>query len=95
MDQHSICLFPDRQWPSAPIISQQLIAVLGLGAIAYSSVTGYLSGLLWVPDKEARPIPGDPDAADQAILTALDEQPFSSVHNIAKRTFISETTLCG
>jgi hypothetical protein len=42
--------------------------------------------MLWIPGKEARPISGDSDVIDQATRTALDEQPFSSVRNIAKRT---------
>jgi hypothetical protein len=56
MDQHSICLFLDRRELSASIIHEQLVAVLDPGAIAYSIVTRYVRGLLWIPDKDARPI---------------------------------------
>jgi hypothetical protein len=36
-----------------------------------------------------------PDIIDQAIRRVLDEQPFSSVHKIAKRTYIPMTKFNG
>jgi hypothetical protein len=85
MDQRSICLFLDRQGLSASVIHEQLVAVLGPDAIVDSIITSNLRRLLWTPDTEARPISGGPDIVDQAIRTAVDEQPFSSVRSIAKR----------
>jgi hypothetical protein len=42
MDQRSICLFLAMKRLSAQAIYNELVAVLGPGAIGYSTVTNYL-----------------------------------------------------
>jgi hypothetical protein len=93
MDQRSVCLFFDKQSLSDSVIHENLVVVLGSNTIASSSVTRYFTRVLWTPDKEKRPISGCADVFGQAIRTALDEQPFSSMRNIARRMCIPTTAM--
>jgi hypothetical protein len=93
MDQRSICLFLDRQGFWASDIHGQFVAILDSDAIADSTVTKYLKGRRCTADKEMTAELEGLDVVDQAILSALDEHPFSSVWDLAKRTCIPSTTV--
>jgi hypothetical protein len=72
------------------------VGTFGQEAIAYRTVTKYL--------REAQINPGDPtaspdafsphiDDSDEAILSAIEELPFSSVRKLSRATQLSNTTL--
>jgi hypothetical protein len=93
MDQRSICIFLAMKGLSFRDIHNELIAVLGPDATAYSTVTKYLRQRhLWAlssdtPDKSPTKI------IDDAILDALARQPFSSIRELAKLTCIATSTV--
>jgi hypothetical protein len=94
MDQRSICLFLAMKGLSAREVDNELVAVLGLDAIAYSTVTKCLRQRQFLV---IFPEPSDelPTAIiDDAIVEAVDEPPFSSVREVAKLTCIPTTTIC-
>jgi hypothetical protein len=93
MDQRSIYLFLNIQGFSASGIHGQLVAILDLYAIAYSTVIKYLRRTRCAVDEEMAPKLKGPDVIDRAILAVLDEHSFSSVQNLAKRTYIQSTTV--
>jgi hypothetical protein len=79
---------------SAREVHTELVAVLGLDAIAYSAVTGYRRQRQF-PAISPEPSDQPPTAIiDDAILEALHKQPFSSVRELAKLTCIPTTTGC-
>jgi hypothetical protein len=93
MDQRSICLFLAMKRLSARDVHNELVAVLGLNATAYSTVTSCLRQRQF-PAISSGPADEPPAAMiDDAILDALDKQPFSSVRELAKLTFIPTTTV--
>jgi hypothetical protein len=78
---------------SASEIHNELVAVLGSDAIAYSTVTSYrrkrhIPAISSERSHEPRTI-----IIDEAILDALDKQPFSSVGELAKLTCIPTTAV--
>jgi hypothetical protein len=93
MDQRSICLFLAMKGLSGRDVHNELVAVLGLDAIAYSTVTSYL----WqrkFPAISSEPSNEPPTTIiNDAILDALDKQPFSSVKELVKLTCIPTTTV--
>jgi transposase len=93
MDQRSICLFLAMKGLSAREVHDELVAVLGRGAIAYSTVTSYprqwqFSAISSEPSDES-----PTTIIDGASLDALDKQPFSSVRELTKLTSIPTTTV--
>jgi hypothetical protein len=75
----------------AVAIRAEINSVLGEGIIGYSTVTCYLRKQSFVNASHLAPEEPDLGAADtidNAILQALDEQPFVSLRQIAKRTLI-------
>jgi hypothetical protein len=93
MDQRSICLFLAMKGLSARDVHNELVAVLGPDAIAYSTVTNYLRQ--WpFPAISSEPSDEPPTSIiDDAILDAFDKQSFSSVRKLAKLTCIPNTTV--
>jgi hypothetical protein len=88
MDQRSIRLFLAMKGLSAKDVHNELVAVLGPDAIAYSSVTSYPRQRQF-PAISSEPSDEPPTAIiDGAILDALDKQPFFSVKELAKLTCI-------
>jgi hypothetical protein len=93
MDQRSIVLFRAMKGLSARGIHDELIAVLASDVTADSTVTNYL--------RQSRfpPIIVDPSqepptiVADDAILDALEQQPFSLVRELAKTTCTARSTV--
>jgi hypothetical protein len=78
---------------SARDVHNELVAVLGPDAIAYSTVTSYRRQRQF-PTISSEPSDEPPTTIiDDAILDALDKQPFSSVKELAKLTCIPTTTV--
>jgi hypothetical protein len=93
MDQRSICLFLAMKRLSAREVHNELVAVLGLDAIGYSTVTRYLRQRQ-VPASSPGPCDEPPmTIIDDEILEALDKQPFSSVKELAKFPCVPITTV--
>jgi hypothetical protein len=91
MDLESITLYLNKKHLSAVAIHAEINSVLGKGTIGYSTVTCYLRKQSFANASHLAPEEPDLGAAetiDNAILQALDEQPFASLHQIAKRTLI-------
>jgi hypothetical protein len=94
MDERSFCLFLAIKGLSAREVHSELVAVLGLDVIGDSTVSRYLRQQQFLatspePSNEPRTI-----IIEDAILEALDKQPFSSLRELAKLTCISTTTVC-
>jgi hypothetical protein len=91
MNQRSICLFLAMKGLSARDVHNELVAVLGPDAIAYSTVTSDLRQRQ-IPAISSEPSNESPTAIlDDAILDAHDKQPFCSVGELAKLTCIPTT----
>jgi hypothetical protein len=89
MEQRLICLFLGRRELSARTIHNELTNALGADAIAYLTVTLYpWQGLIPTILVEAWPGDSPNIIIDHAILKALENQPFSSVWELAKLTCI-------
>jgi hypothetical protein len=71
-------------------------ATLGAEVISYPSITPYLREAKFATSNPAvtfsEPIPEHADC-DQAILLALDEQPFASIRQLVRPTDLSRTTV--
>jgi hypothetical protein len=77
MDQRSICPFFAMKGLSARDVHNELLAVLGLNAIAYSTLTNDLRQPQF-PAISSEPSDEPPTTIiDDAILDTLDKQPFS------------------
>jgi hypothetical protein len=93
MEQGSICLFLAMKRLSARDVHNELVAVLGPDAIAYSTVTNCLRQRQF-PAISSEPSDQPPTTIiEDAIMDALDKQPFSSVRELAKLTCIPTTTV--
>ena len=96
MDQRSICLFLEMKGLSARAIHNELIAVLGSEAVAYSTVTKYLR-LRKHPNDFAETVfiesIKEENFIDQAITLALNEEPFASIRQIARKTLLPRSTI--
>jgi hypothetical protein len=85
MDHQSIVLYLNNKgWPTQ-VIHNHLVATLGEEAIAYSTVTKYFREVQIgrndaMPSSEA--ISPHIDDSDEAIRSALEELPFSSVRQV-------------
>jgi hypothetical protein len=91
MNFESITLYLNKKHLSAVVIHAKINSVLGEGTIGYSTVIRYLwkqsfANASHLAPKE--PDLGTADTIDNAIPQALDEQPFVSLGQIAKRTLI-------
>jgi hypothetical protein len=91
MDVESIVLHLNKNDLSTIEIYTEINHVLGEGTIGYSTVTRDLrkhsfadSSTLSPEDRESQGL----DAIDNAILQALDEQPFASLRQITKRILV-------
>jgi hypothetical protein len=93
MDQRSICLFLAMKGLSSRDVHNELIAVLGSDAIAYSTVTSYLRQRQFPDISSESSDELLTTIIDDAILDALDKQPFPSVKELARLTCIPTTTV--
>jgi hypothetical protein len=96
MDLESIALFLAMKKLSVTAIHAEINNVLGPSTVAYSTVTRYLRKRNF--DGRSEPTPLEPeiegtDSIDEAILQALDETPFASIRQLAKRILIPMTTI--
>jgi hypothetical protein len=91
MNQKPIVRYLARKGLTAVLIHHDLVATLGAEAISYQLSAIHLLGTL----REARsatsnPEPAfseldiEPDDCDEAILLILHEQPFASIHQLAR-----------
>jgi hypothetical protein len=96
MDLESITLYLNKKHLSAVIIHVKINSVLGESTIGYSTVTRYLRKQSFANVSHLAPEEPDlgaTDPIDSVILQALDEQPFASLRQIAKRTLIPMSTV--
>jgi hypothetical protein len=96
MDQKSIVLYLNRKGSVARVIHDDLVATLGEEAIAYSTVRKYLHEAQTGRD-DAMPLSEEIslhiDDSDEAILSALEELPFSSVRQLSHAAHLPTTTV--
>jgi hypothetical protein len=78
---------------SAQDIHGELVAVLGSDAIGYSLVPKYRRETRIPPIPRDSPEKPPTTVPDDAILDALQQQPFSSVRELAKLTCIPRSTV--
>ena len=96
LEQRSIVLFLQRKGFTATLIHKELVEVLGSEAVSYSTVTKYLRSELTTPISKVCPKmdekSGD-EIIDDAIISVLADEPYSSVRQIAQRTKIPKSTV--
>jgi hypothetical protein len=68
------------------------VTVLGTDAIAYSTIARHLRETRWIAGK-GEGMAFCPDGVGQAVLTGLEEKPFSSGQDLAKRVGIPPSTV--
>jgi hypothetical protein len=96
MDLESITLYLNKKHLSAVAIHAEINNVLEEGTIGYSTVTRYLPKQNFANASHLAPEEPDlevVDIIDNAILQALDEQPFVSLRQIAKGRLIPMSTV--
>jgi hypothetical protein len=77
-------------------IHEDLMRVLGENAVTYSMVTKYLPSEKFPPKNDgppSEPISVEPSPVDQVILTALADEPFSSVRELSRLTCLPRSTV--
>jgi hypothetical protein len=93
MDQRPIVLFLSMKGLPAQDIPGELVGVLSSDAVGYSTVTKYLRETR-IPPIPMETLEKSPNTVtDDAILDALQQQPFSSVSELAKLTCIPRSTV--
>jgi hypothetical protein len=96
MDLESITLYLAMKGLGARVIHAEINDVLGQGPVGYSTITRYLrkrSFPQFCESAEEEAEIGSSDLIDHAILQALNEQPFASLRQLAKRILIPRTTI--
>jgi hypothetical protein len=77
-------------------IDEDIIATLGAEAISCPSVTRSLREMKFAasnPEVVFSELIREHDDCDQVILLALDEQPFASIRQLARLTYLLRTTI--
>jgi hypothetical protein len=96
MDRQPIVLYLPMKGMAFDAIHDDLVRTIGKDAVAYSTVTKYACSAQFSGRKEAT-LPEDPDvelnSVDEAILTALAECLFSSVHELSWRICLPRSTV--
>jgi hypothetical protein len=91
MDQKQIVIYLQIKGMTLDAIHDALVRKLGKDAVAYSTVIKYAHSAQFSGRKEATP-PEAPDVerspADEVIVTALAEFPFSSVRELSRRIYL-------
>jgi hypothetical protein len=96
MDQKAIVFYFHMRGMSLDSIHEDLVRVLGENAVAYSTVTKYVRSEKFPPKNDgppSQPISVEPGPVDQAILTALADEPFSSVRELSRLTCLPRSTV--
>jgi hypothetical protein len=96
MTERLTVAFPSLKGMSACELHDDIVATLGADAVWYSSVTRYLREARFPPSKpESHPTDVQRDLddlddldSDQAILTALEDNPFASVRQLSRLTHL-------
>jgi hypothetical protein len=92
MDLRSIVLYLSQKNLSVKGIHLDIVHALEHNAVGYSTVTLYLRDARCAGPMDPEAVPDhdvEPDDIDQAILTALSEQPFASVRELSWLTHVS------
>jgi hypothetical protein len=98
MDQNAIVFYLQMRGMSLDAIHEDLIRVLWDNAVAYSTVTKYVHSEKFPPKNDgppSDPIRVEPGPVDQAILTALADDAFSSVWELSQLTCLPRSTVHG
>jgi hypothetical protein len=98
MDQKAIVLYPHMRGMSLDATHEDLMRVLGENAAAYSTVTKYVRSEKVRPKNDgppSEPMSVEPGPADEAMLTALADDPFSSVRELSRLTCLPRSTVHG
>jgi hypothetical protein len=96
MDQKAIVLYLHMRGMSLDAIHGDLMRVLGQNVVAYSTVTKYVRSEKFPPKNNgppSEPMTVKLGPADQAILTALADEPFSSVQKLSRVTCLPRSTV--
>ena len=96
MDLESITLYLAMKRLGAHDIHAEINDVLGQGTVGYSTITRYLRKRSFpqsCESAEEKAEIGSCGSIDHAILQALNEQPFASLRQLAKRILIPTTTI--
>jgi hypothetical protein len=96
MDLESITLSLAMKYLGALEIHAEINSVLGQDTVGYSTITRYLRKRSFPHSSESgeeEPEIGSCDPIDRVILQALNEQPFASLRQLAKRILIPVTTI--
>ena len=96
MDLESITLYLAMKRLGAHDIHAEINDVLGQGTVGYSTITRYLRKRSFpqsCESAEEKAEIGSCTSIDHAILQALNEQPFASLRQLAKRILIPTTTI--
>jgi hypothetical protein len=96
MTQRPIVAYLLLKGMSTSEIHDDIIATLGLDTVSYSLVTRYLREARFPPSKpEPHPadVQRDLNDSDQAILAALEDNPFASVRQLSRLTRLPSTTV--
>jgi hypothetical protein len=96
MDLESVTLYLNKKHLTAVAIHAEINSVLGESTIGYLTVTRYLRKQSFANASHLaleEPDLGAADTINNPILQALDEQPFASLCQIAKRTLIPMSTV--
>jgi hypothetical protein len=94
MDQKAIVLSVHMKAMSLNALHEDLVRVLGENAVVYSTVTKYVRSEKF-PHKNDRlpsqPMSVEPSPVDQAILTVLADDPFSSMQELSRLTCLPQS----
>jgi hypothetical protein len=96
MDQCTTVLYLRMKGLSTEAIHQDLVATLGPEAVAYSIVMWYRGTLEFVGQNEWAYDEAEltwTDLVDEAIMKAVGDNPFSSVHQLSRLTCLSRSTV--
>jgi hypothetical protein len=96
MDQKAIVLSLHMKGIWLDAIHEDVMRVLGESAVAYSTVTKYVRSEKSPPKNDgplSQPLTVEPGPVDQAILTALADDPFSSVRELSRLTCLPRSTV--
>jgi hypothetical protein len=88
MDQRSMYIFLIRQGSWVSAIHEWLVIILVLDTIACSATIKHVRETRWTVGKNDSLEKESSHFADHTILSPLHEQPFSSVRDLTKRTWI-------
>jgi hypothetical protein len=98
MDQKAIMLYLHMRGMWLDAIHEDVMRMLGKNAVADSTVTKYVRSEKFPPKNDGPPSQAmtvEPRPVDQAILTALADDPFSSVRELSRPTCLPRSTVHG